>query len=146
MNIYIKDIRGCFTDQDSLNVLMVTGIKVIKVWSGGEYILVELPPGWKSVLIYDMDSDNRQEVLDDHGRCRIAVRRQQDHVIFFTRFNAIIRFDEAIIVRDTEVMFRINRSKCPATEDDRVEWARAQAISWLDEHYPDWRNPAAYWD
>jgi hypothetical protein len=33
-------------------------------------------------------------------------------------------------------------------EDDhwRKGGAADQARAWLDEHYPDWKNPAAYWD
>ena len=120
---------------------------------------VTLPEGWtREGTGHSMHSD----VLDEKGRKRIGIfykaafydrsahmsltkrysyrhdydRQDRDNVgvTQIKDGDNVIHTTEPIVIKEDDKGFRIS------------ERCNKLAIVWLDEHYPDWNNPAAYWD
>lgn len=128
---------------------------------------VTLPDGWtRAGTSHSMHSD----VLDEKGRRRIGVfykaafYDRSAHMSLCRRYGThqdYKRRDEekvyvAIVTdgyiaespNDTKVMYTTDPIPCPETGDDweAYDKTNGDAKTWLDEHYPEWGDPAAYWD
>lgn len=119
-----------------------------------------LPSGWEKISTDDMPPTITR-LVDEQGRQRGSVyfdnmpRTRKAHLTLNTRFSVDSReFDiDDEIIFDVLDSGTITHSTNPIprtgdhTTDVRAEnQARRMAIDWLEERYPDWRNPAAYWD
>lgn len=126
---------------------------------------VQLPDGWhKEATDHSMHSN----LLDDYGRVRARIFYK---AAFYDRradINICRRFSYSTqpiggwgqpCDRETTPMI------CAVTDCDKVIWQsepmtpsndtkrfqladalRLQGEAWLDEHYPDWHDPLAYWE
>lgn len=128
---------------------------------------VTLPDGWtRAGTSHSMHSD----VLDSKGRKRIGVfykaafYDRSAHMSLSRRYSThqdYKRRDEekiyvAIVAdgyvaekpHDTKIIYTTDPIPCPETGDDwdAYDKTNKDAKEWLDEHYPDWNDPAAYWD
>lgn len=146
--------REVYTYQDSRTTeeqYAAMGVKVV-----GEYddlfYRVELPTGWKKE---STSHDMHSSVLDERGRKRIGVfykaafydRRARASINSRYSYHQI--FDETIkkylpIVAITDGGMEIHRIEFTMINewDSGSEFAEA----WLNERYPEYRNPFAYWD
>jgi hypothetical protein len=125
---------------------------------------VTLPPGWTK---RPTDHDMWSELLDERGRVRANIfykaafydRSSMLHLAI--RFSYGINYDrcdtENVIVscvydhaESGKVLFSTEPVPCPPPSDRtlyRIQNAANEITKqWLVEHYPDWYNPAAYWD
>lgn len=117
-----------------------------------------LPPGWHLVQTGDIDWS---ELLDDKGNRRASVYICTD--VF--RRNAYVEIESRFTVRegyqDGEtaicIAFQDGRevftsSAYPYSEYGTSSYyqaeaaAKAEVETWLAEHWPDWRDPNAYWN
>jgi hypothetical protein len=122
---------------------------------------IDLPPGWtlRWVDLPLMPGVRRADVLpqghlhDTRGRWRSTItlsgmpgRLDLTNIWFGTRY--AIDFDEfegamgAYEACDRQIPAVLHRMKV----DLGAEEAHDAVAAWLDKHYPDWRDPAAYWD
>ncbi len=133
------------------------------------------PSGWsimKSVHgFYSSCGPAWYDLLDENNRVRARIK-YTDHygsrsafVSLATRFNVEFlqrhycfprnkavchvidegQFGANRIIHTTTPIFRYSEEGmefAPSAEDQ----AKAAAVQWLVEHYPDWRNPGAYWN
>lgn len=123
------------------------------------YVYVTLPEGWQR-----LDNRDGRHLVDARGRYRVVISEK----------TAIYeRYASATILRRYRVMRDANYEACHCgsrvivTDGDAVLYASAPilaadqysqefydaeqaanqaAYAWCDEHQPDWRDPAAYWD
>jgi hypothetical protein len=121
------------------------------------FINATLPPGWKKERT---DHAMWSNLLDEQGRKRGAIfykaafydRRADMHLcraINVTRRYGDNDSVDVAVVRGDEVLFvteRIDGSVRERAYFDATDAAEKQAREWADEHYPDWRNPLAYWE
>lgn len=114
---------------------------------------VTLPPGWsKAATEHHMWSD----LLDDKGRRRAAIfykaafydRRADMHLVTCISvsrhyYDETNETDAYVVSADTGVLFQTPRMM----RDDwsAIDAAEKEAHAWADSHYPDRRDPAAYW-
>ena len=118
------------------------------------FVQCELPTGWtKRGTDHSMHSD----LLDDQGRKRAGIFYK---AAFYDRradMHMTTRFDYTLF-RDGS---RADYMRCVVTDGDAValdvgEWKRgdyeqcdkleATCKEWLNEKYPEWKNPLAYWE
>lgn len=122
---------------------------------------VTLPEGWKREGTgHSMHSD----VLDDKGRKRIGVfykaafydrsanmhvNRRYSYTYDYERSEAEdvhvgVAKDGEEVIYETDPL----PGKKANGEEDYDSYRNCQALAkaWLDEHYPEWNDPAAYWD
>lgn len=118
---------------------------------------VTLPEGWTRE-----GTGHSMGVLDDKGRKRIdvfykaAFYDRVAHLWVNKRYNYSHDYDrqDSDNVGVTQVMDRneiIHETEpIPIKENDKglmiSELSNKLAVVWLDEHYPDWNNPATYWE
>lgn len=154
------DVRGGVTTLESL------GIKVIGLTEGDPIFLdVVLPNGWS---VKPTDHSMWTKLVDSKGRERAMIfykaasYDRSAHMRFTTRFN--VREDE---VKDWEEYRRCPTRQLFVVDSDGSkvvsgpivdyvaegikEWEAtdrscAACNEWLNQKYPDWENPAAYWD
>lgn len=124
------------------------------------FVNVKLPDGWKKVPTnHSMWSD----LVDEKERARGGIFYK---AAFYDR-NAFIRIDRrfsfrnkqlgndydtspraAVVTDQGEVIWQ-SESESPSDEVPIYEAGERylpEAEAWLEEHYPDWRDPLAYWD
>ncbi len=127
------------------------------------FVHCKFPPGWrKQSTEHSMHSD----LLDDKGRCRGRIfykaafydRRADLRLVKRYTFDYYLPCDA-----DGKPMEHRNHShyKTCITDCEReihLIGVRSKALNesadphfqlaknWLDEHFPDWQNPLAYWD
>jgi len=121
------------------------------------FVKVTLPKGWR---ILPTDHNMWTTLYDDKDVIRARIfykaafydRRADLH--FDPRYNVIVKYNDAagtrtITVQDQqtgETLYAAGTCNSDATgyvEYDRMQTA---ALAWLKEHYPDHRNPFAYWE
>lgn len=114
---------------------------------------VKLPDGWhKKGTEHQMHSD----VLDSKGRGRIhifykaAFYDRAAHASIERRYGFHQLYDNGFLpfAIITDGGNEIARISVPTSADDGDGYNshRAAGEAYLAEHYPDWRNPFAYWD
>lgn len=125
------------------------------------FTYVELPEGWhKSGM-----SDSRgSELRDARGNVRATIFYKAAYYDRHASLSICIRYrihqdydyeDEhqairAVVRRGDKVVHatavRYYGDRYDSTYFRASDQAFAEAESWLDEHYPNWRDPSAYWD
>ena len=120
----------------------------------------KLPQGWQKVPP-DEHHPTITVIVDDQGRQRGSVyfnntpSDRTARLDLQTRFSVSLRgyeLDERITCDVLDAGTAIFSTPPVDRCDDHLEdvrhenKARQEATTWLDDHYPDWRNPAAYWD
>jgi len=121
------------------------------------FINVQFPEGWtKKPTDHSMWSD----LLDDQGRKRGSIFYK---AAFYDR-SSHMNLDRRFCLRQDyeakeHVQYRVLDGDSIVFETDKVEcdqysdkyWEAEQemqkvATGWLNENYPDWENPSAYWN
>lgn len=118
------------------------------------FVSVTFPAGWKKRAT---DHSMWTDIIDNEGHRRggifykAAFYDQRAGAHLDTRFSVskcAAHSDTQLktIIRDaftqTESSFGIRDNTDFAIGDQH----QAEAMNWLNEHYPDWRNPVAYWN
>jgi hypothetical protein len=129
------------------------------------FVEVVLPPGWKKVAT---DHDMWSHLVDDKGRDRAAIFFKAAFYDRYAHLSIERRFSYSSVPTDgwDEYVYGVSK-KCGVvtdcgkvifkTEDldpetfpgKRYEMDDALYFpckKWLEEHYPDWEDPLAYWD
>lgn len=136
------------------------------------FVYVTLPQDWKKE---PTDHSMWSKVIDSKGRTRINVFYKAAFYDRSAHMNSVRRFscgyqpekgwqsenyqqgnwigavnDMGTVVYQTEPIGP--EPGHGATRDEYIAWSDAResltkkCIGWLDENYPDWNNPLAYWD
>jgi hypothetical protein len=112
------------------------------------FVYVIFPKGWS---LKPTDHSMWSELLDDRGRKRAgmfykaAFYDRAAHIHLTQRF-AIERFHEdGVCVTDCTAVLR-NFGTFKDRDYGHQDRLAADAKAWLHQNYPDWENPAAYWD
>ena len=120
---------------------------------------VRLPENWIFVAV---DPDKHFKVVDDKGRDRInaflddscppspfirlchRITIQIDHnkMVEDNLYVANVYDSEGKLLHTTDPIVGYEDE----SDDVKVRAALKRACDWLKENYPDWRNPAAYWE
>lgn len=118
---------------------------------------VTLPEGWKKERT---DHSMWSKLLDQQGRERASIfykaafYDRSAHLSLTCRYGFHTDYDrrdaegvEVVIVTDCGE--RIHETEPLANEDgqnwESYEKSKKVAVAWLDERYPRWRDPTAYW-
>lgn len=129
------------------------------------FVAVQLPEGWQKV---PTDHSMWSELVDDKGRKRASIFYR---AAFYDRsafIGASRRFGcqvqpvggwDSDYDRETSpyvcVVMDCNQviwESGPLSPSNKIEWFRLDdhlvplGKAWLEEHYPGWQNPLAYWD
>lgn len=127
------------------------------------FLSVTLPAGWKKQAT---DHAMWSDLLDDKGRKRAAIfykaafydRSAHMHLLCRYGVNQYSPCDEAGNAMDysTHTHMRTMATDCgnplwvfgvcPRGDYENRDALLAKATAWLDERYPEWRNPTKYWD
>ena len=145
-------------DFDTQAVLEAAGVKFLEL--AGYYELyrnAELPSGWKTIHSAE---GVPLCLLDGKGRVRANMFFDQyvqglPHMSASCRYSVVFdseRFDKdqmgvAHVMDTTEVVY--TTEPIPANGEDKYavsDKAKALAKKWLDENYPNWKVPSAYWE
>lgn len=139
-------------------ILESFGIKFIKtVENDPLFQYVELPGGWKKV---STEHSMWSKLIDEKGRERAnifykaAFYDRDAHISILSRFNFEIDYEKRTseqvsiaVVKDGETIIHTTEPKniinLPYEHD---EISLQEAKKWLDEKYPDWKNPKTYWE
>ena len=73
---------------------------------------------------------------DDHDTVAVCRVLDQDVVLFES---------ERLEMKTNDERYG-SRFDAPVKVESKRDIVGRQCVAWLDEHYPDWKNPAAYWD
>lgn len=143
-------------------ILEAAGFKfVCGVPDDDMFQVVEMPTGWqKKVTDHSMWSN----LVDDKGRVRASIfykaafYDRSAHMNLVSRFRVSQDYDRAkkegvavAVVKDgRNIIFSTEPVKLPDERDKSYyeigDDAAKKAVEWLDQQYPDWKNPGAYWD
>ncbi|MEK7655236.1 MAG: hypothetical protein AAB386_00955 [Patescibacteria group bacterium] len=118
---------------------------------------VELPAGWKKV---PTDHSMHSNLLDDKGRERAGITYKAAFYDRYARLDVSCRFsyclnydreNENVTVAHVTDSGKVIHTTEPIKYEsekrhDSYDAAYEQARAWLDERYPDWQDPSAYWD
>jgi hypothetical protein len=121
------------------------------------FMSVTLPAGWKKQAT---DHSMWSDLLDDQGRKRAAIfykaafYDRDASITLCRRINVTRRYGDddmvsVAVVRDGIALFEtepIKRDLTGRAYFVASDEAERRAATWADEHYPDWRSTAAYWD
>jgi len=148
-------------DEHTKAVLEAAGVKFLGVVEGDPmFQYVKLPKGWKKM---PTDHSMWSKLVDEKGRERAAIfykaafYDRRANMRLSTRFSASRDYErqnkEGVAVAHVmdcgKVVHTTEPIKLPADTLEKYEVAEKAdqaAAAWLDKNYPDWRNPAAYWD
>jgi hypothetical protein len=131
----------------------------------GLYVYVILPEGWEEIYARD-----GHFLVDDQGRHRVAISQKTTIYDRYATASVLRRITVTtdlnyeqhhvgtrIIVTNGEETLHTSKpirfnTQSEHSNDGHISYgdARQEAFdamyAWCDEHYPEWRNPAAYWD
>ena len=123
------------------------------------FIEVELPDGWK---IEATDHSMWSDLVDNHDNVRAkmfykaAFYDRSAHIILCQRFKIRDKWNGTAAGADSKICAYILDSKTGShvftTEYFRwdgfktTDLLEKEARAWLDENYPDWESPVAYWE
>jgi len=140
-------------------ILESAGIKFLGVVEDDPlFQYVELPLGWKKI---PTDHSMWSNLIDDKGRVRamifykaafydrdahLSINRRYDVQFDYDRFDnehvAVARvMDSEKVIYVTDPIDGIGMKSYEASD-----MALPLAIAWLEEHFPEYENPAKYWD
>lgn len=143
---------------DDRATLEAAGVVFGEVVPGDDlFQYVQLPAGWtKRSTSHSMHND----LLDDKGRKRAGIfykaafYDRNAHLYCVRRFSVELDYDELekgfaiVYVKDGGEVKLVKTVQFVEKSDE--ESARQQAFdgakNWLNTNFPDWENPAAYWD
>jgi hypothetical protein len=140
-------------------VLETAGVKFLGPVQGDSlFQYVELPKGWsKRPTEHSMWSD----LVDDKGRKRAGIFYKAAfydrgaHLHLNTRYTFSQDYDRAknervvvayVMDGETRIYTSDEIRFEPSDKYPAMDRAEKQVTDWLKEHYPEWQNPAAYWD
>lgn len=135
------------------------------------FVRVQLPPGWKKV---PTDHSMWSELVDEQGRKRASIfykaawYDRSAHITLERRYHYVVepvlgwshpdyrKGQWHCVVKDAGKIIWASAPLRPEPDynEDRNEWLRwddekerlgKQGDRWLQEHYPDWLDPLAYW-
>ncbi len=127
------------------------------------FIYAELPDGWEKRRGDDGDDPRGSYLYDDQGRKRASIfykaasyDRKAD-ISVLRRYQ--IEQDYNVADKDDTAVFTVTdytgvihtmgsvtlAEKWSPERYEQEDEARAAARQWMDDNYPDWGNPAAYW-
>jgi hypothetical protein len=147
-------------DPTAKQTLEEAGVKFGEVVPEDElFQFVDLPEGWKKVRT---DHSMWSKLLDEKDRERAQIfykaafydRSSQLHLScrYGVRQDYTRRDEEGVAVAlVTDCGQTIHTTEPIPLKDKDRPWeegdqAASLGTAWLDEHYPDWENPGAYWD
>jgi len=147
-------------DFDHRAILESWGLELLEDFAGEDNLqYVRLPEGWSFVAV---DPDKHFKVIDEKDRERInAFLDDSCPPNSITRLchRITIQFDHELMVEKNLYVANIYDSEGKLlyatnpivgyedeSEDVNIRAAIKRACDWLKENYPDWRNPAAYWE
>lgn len=146
---------------DSRKTLEKFGVKFLGIVENDPlFQYVELPKGWRKE---SSDHDMLSYLIDDKGRKRASVFYKaafyDRHAMMHLKTRFSFRQDYDLLEKEgicvarvfdgNDVMYSTDPVK---KTGDNQEWYEHEdkickiAKDWLNEHYPDWRDPGAYWD
>jgi hypothetical protein len=116
---------------------------------------VEFPEGWK---LEPAELPLNFILVDDRGRDRARLHYSEGFngrgalLSLFPRFAIAFEYDSfrqkgvgSAIIKDCGIPIH-TLDPVVATDGGTIGWAYELAERWLEEHFPDWENPGAYWD
>ena len=165
-----KQGQGSFVKSETLpddlggpknkKALEACGVKFLGPVDGDDmFQRVELPAGWKKV---PADHSMWSYLVDEKGRRRASIfykaasYNRRSHLGLNCRFSWGMDYDRrekgeyvAVVKNLEEVVYQT--SPIPIPEDREERWRVSDAIEkeakdWLLQRYPDYQNPAAYWE
>jgi hypothetical protein len=119
------------------------------------FVSVTFAPGWE---LRPTDNSLWTNLVDEKGRHRGMVfwapYEHRASIFLDCRYRCQLRWargvpelgDVLCAVSDCDGSVLYNAGSFPSSERDPLERASALCEKWLDEHFPNWRDPAAYWD
>lgn len=146
------------------------GVKFLGLVEGDPSLQhVELPAGWKKVTTYE---PRLVMLVDDQDkeRARICLFSENKVLIIQPRYGiremplkellygngaiSVVVTDGRIVTGEGEVLYETEPTQPISGKEKAGRLGRARAWlqasdrakAWLDENYPDWRDPLAYWD
>ena len=147
LNMLPKEVRGATREQ-----LSAIGFK-FGAPLDELFVYCELPSGWTK---RGSDNSLHSDLLDEQGRKRASIFYK---AAFYDR-RADMRMETRFQVEcygtgSSDAVRRVDVSDSGKIikefgEVDWTDWtgmekAEGDASAWLDDRYPDWRNPMAYW-
>lgn len=140
-------------------ILEAAGIKFLGIAEDDkQFQYVELPAGWKKEAT---DHPMWSNLVDEKGRIRArifykaAFYDRNSFIQLVTRFCVWYDFKredtEKVAVGLVMDCDKVIFATTPIQQDGSKNYeaynkAKEAAGKWLDENYPDWKNPGAYWD
>jgi hypothetical protein len=147
-------------DYNTNKILEVAGIKFLGVVKDDNmFQYVKLPKGWEKK---PTDHSMWSVLVDDKNRERASIfykaafYDRSAHIRLTSRFGIRQNYDrqykENVVVMHVtdcdEIVHTTDPIQLP--NDIRkykvIDQAKKVAVAWLDENYPYWQNPGAYWD
>lgn len=121
------------------------------------FVKAQLPRGWKKLAT---DHSMWSELHDEQSRVRArifykaAFYDRSANISFSTRYkidpyHTPCEGHTETVVKDGDKIIFSAGTRLDDHGQESYNLGRSQkaaAYSWLTEHYPDWENPAAYWD
>lgn len=152
---------GMFDKGEGKTALEKAGVKFLGPVEGDAlFNYVRLPSGWKKEAT--TDHSMWSHLLDDRGRKRASIfykaafYDRRAHVSVNSRFAILNDYDQPdgvlLTFVDDQGQRAYSTDVVSVNRDDYKEQASFRDLqekeceAWLAEHYPDWRNPGAYWD
>lgn len=153
---------GSSSEYSTKAILEAAGFKFVCVVPDDDmFQVVEMPSGWQKKAT---DHSMWSNLVDDKGRVRASIfykaafYDRSAHMNLVSRFGVSQDYDRAkkegvavAVVKDGgNVIFSTEPMKLPDERDKNYyeigDDAQKKAVEWLDQQYPDWKNPGAYWD
>lgn len=109
-----------------------------------EWQHVQIPKGWKAQqFIWQLNDPYETFFFDSKGRKRVEIHypSRSTKIVPFFIIDPYRSDRVAVVNGNKEICFDASR---PDRSDTRAP--DSPAVIWLNEHFPDWPNPLAYWD
>ena len=146
---------------ESKEILEAAGVKFLDEVEGDPmFQYVELPEGWEKRAT---DHSMWSHLVDDKGRKRASIfykaafYDRSAHMSLERRYQTRRDYDRqdkegvtiAEVLDGDTVIHTTEPIKLPEDRDKQYAEARKAdeaAHAWLDENFPEWQSPSAYWD
>jgi len=135
-------------------ILKTVGIKLLGVVESNLiFQRVLLPMGWQRIA---HGHGSYSCIIDEKSRKRVEIvyldteHNQKVYMSLCRRFRRSFDYDRFcdtnVGVTNVTDNGKVIHTTDPTVSANGSEGANAAASAWLDEHYPQWRDPSAYWD
>lgn len=153
-------VNGDVLPREGVDALIPAGV-VVGDPVDDLFVRVTLPAGWRKV---PTEHSMWSKLVDDKGRERAAIfykaafYDRKAHINLTTRYSASYTGEDwdqppgrkgwyYAYVKDGDAIIWRGESVQEVEGDYELsERLLRRAMAWADEHYPDWRDPNAYWD